>query len=56
MKYDYSCPNCGITVEIDRSINSDSDFAPTCDCGSSMNRDWTFRGGIIFKGGGWGGK
>ena len=53
-KYDYSCPECESTVEVERSIK-DPESAPTCSCGAQMVRIWNPTS-AIFRGGGWGGQ
>lgn len=53
-KYDYSCPDCKITMEVDRPM-TDSESAPMCSCGSQTIRVWSPTS-AIFRGGGWGGQ
>lgn len=41
MNYDYTCPECKVTITIERSIHAEAD-APTCtSCSQLMARVWS---------------
>ena len=41
MTYDYTCPECKVTISIERSIHAEAD-APSCsDCHQLMARVWS---------------
>ena len=41
MTYDYTCPECKVTISIERSIHAEAD-APICsNCSQLMARVWT---------------
>ena len=54
MNYDYTCPECKVTITIERSIHAEAD-APSCsDCQQLMARVWsaptiTFNGSGFYK-------
>jgi len=39
MIYEYKCPTCQLTSEVDRSIHAEASN-PFCSCGEMMNRVW----------------
>ena len=41
MIYDYTCPECKVTISVERSIHAEAD-APTCSqCSQLMARVWS---------------
>lgn len=51
MTYDYTCPECKVTISIERSIHAEAD-APICnECKQLMARVWATPP-VSFKGSG----
>lgn len=48
--YPFRCPNCGIEVNLNRSVHEDV-HAPRCDCGQMMARIYEATP-TVFKGSG----
>ena len=48
--YEYHCYSCGMTIDVERSMNEDA-LNPIC-CGESTARVWSATS-AIFKGNGW---
>jgi len=51
--YDYKCPNDGIKMILNLSINGTIKIPPCPNCGKEMVRDYS-PPGVSFKGTGWG--
>jgi putative FmdB family regulatory protein len=52
-KYDFKCNECSGVQEVWKDFGDDT--LPVC-CQQSMTKIYSVPGGIIFRGGGWGGQ
>jgi len=54
-QYEYRCPADQAMIELYQSFEDNS--IPNCpQCGQQMNKQFNTPPGIVFRGGGWGGK